>query len=59
MAYRINQLRWEIAAALMLKIALLWLLWKICFSHPLHHSVNSQSTSQHFLNALTGEHNGS
>lgn len=59
MINRFSHLRWEIAAALVLKIAILWLLWKVCFSHPLSHSINSHTTTQHLLNNLTGEYNGS
>lgn len=59
MTNRFSQLRWEITAALVLKVALLCLLWKICFSHPVGHSVNTLSTTHHILNNLKGNSHGS
>lgn len=61
MSNRLSHLRWEIIAALVLKVALLWLLWKLCFSHSLAHSINSQTTTQHLLliNNPIGDHDGS
>ncbi|MBX9586931.1 MAG: hypothetical protein K2X50_06695 [Gammaproteobacteria bacterium] len=60
MTNRLSHLRWEIAAALVLKVALLWLLWKLCFSHSLTHSVNNKTTTQHLLidRNYIGDHDG-
>ncbi len=58
-----RQIRWEISAVLAIKVCLLFVLWKLCFSHPTSHSVNPQRTAQHLLSSappsyLKGEQNG-
>jgi hypothetical protein len=55
-----KRMRWEIGIALVVKVFLLFILWKICFSRPLSHSVNGPVTAQHVLSShLKGNHDGS
>ncbi len=49
MPIKLKLLRWEICAALILKVLLLYCLWKLCFSHPLSHSIDAPVTVKHVL----------
>lgn len=49
MHIKLKLLRWEIIAAVVLKVLLLYFLWKLCFSHPLSHSVDAPVTIKHVL----------
>ena len=51
MSIRLKHIRWEISLALLVKIVLLFVLWKLCFSHPLSHTVNGPVTAKHVLSS--------
>lgn len=58
MQINLKFLRWEIFTALLLKVLLLTLIWKLCFSHPLSHAVNAPLTIHHML-STKGDNHGS
>lgn len=56
----IKQIRWEIGISLVLKVCLLFLLWKLCYSHPTNHSIKDSETAQHILSShVKGDRHGS
>jgi len=57
MNIKLRHIRWEISLALLVKVILLFLLWKLCFSQPLSHSINKSLSTQHILSSqLKGDH---
>lgn len=47
-----NTFRYEISGLLILKVILLWLIWTICFSHPVENhdeKIMSQEVTSHFF----------
>ncbi len=51
-----KQLRFDIAFTLILKVALLYLLWSLCFAPIKHHKLQAQEVKQQLLNSnLVGE----
>ena len=46
---RTKSLRYEITAAIALKLTLLFLLWFFCFSHPIKNQLTDEKMRAHFL----------
>lgn len=44
-------LKHEIILLLLIKLALLFFIWKICFSHPLDKKFSPRDVESHFLNS--------
>lgn len=45
-----NRLAIEISFILLIKLALLWLLWSVCFSHPVKKSDRQEAVTKLILN---------
>jgi hypothetical protein len=62
----LKHIRWEIALALLAKILLLFILWKVCFSHSPSHHLSHEAIRGHVLSPLSatstehlqGDHHG-
>ena len=52
-AIKKHTLKFEISGVLVVKLIAIYLLWLICFSHPLDKLLTSQSVSQHLLGNST------
>ena len=46
-----KSLRYEITAAITLKLVLLFGLWALCFSHPVKSHITNESMRAHFLSS--------
>lgn len=46
-------LKWEIIFSLVVKLALLYLIWKVCFAHPIDESLTPDRVGDHIINIYT------
>jgi len=42
-------LKWEIIFSLAVKLALLYIIWKVCFSHPIDESLTPDRVGDHMI----------
>lgn len=56
----LRTMRREIVFILLIKMALLFVIWKVCFSHPLRHTLADTEMRQHIISSQQqGEPHGS